>query len=984
MKKSLILISACIIFVHKSASQNLVGVYPFPVNTAYNGFWGLTEINDTLRIGSSSNGKIYKVTKNGIIVDSLTTPFTFNQGLAWDGSGFWIARNASSLNSRVIKINANGALMDTIRINSLYGNSTIGIGGIALEGNGLWIAIYYPDFPTYPFAWAYKIDLTTRQFVDSIPLRGKQVQGIALKGDTILYVTDNFQGDQERIYAYSKTLGDTLFSFPAPDPDNDCDPRGLWWDGSHLYLIAYRPGGSSGQYRNLYKYQLTGTGSPIIITNPSSINFGNVLINTTANRNLSIINQGTASLIISQFTITDPRFNINPNSVPDTIAPSQTKNYNVSFTPDVYDSVSGELRISSNDNGSPLKIVTLSGRGIYTGPYISSSHTSLNLPGRRINSLSGGTFTITNQGNQQLIINSIVFSTARFRFDTTNSQFPITIDPQASRTLRIWFNPNTVSSFSDSAVFNTNAVNQLTIQLSGSAHNNTTTLGEIMWESNIPANPRTSVQDYQPKSMKMIPDVNSDGVNDLIVCTGNYWTICYNGNASVSADTLWKFNTHFGSINTGSVDWEDAMQIINDINGDGTDDVIIGCAGGNEMVYALSGRNGRKIWEYGNPNTTSDGDIMGIRTDRDYNNDGRNDVLISASGDANFSGRHAVICVNGLNGQVIFNVTQPYNFTYDVESLPGGGAIGTGNNGGPYVLRGFDNFGQNVWNYTLSSAAWSIKRIPDINNDNYPDLVGLQGFAGSVYAISGNSGLQLWTQSLGSSNNGTIQLSDDRDNDGYRDFILSGPQTAYRLDSKTGQILWSRSFGASYIRDCDTLGDITQDGVKEVLFSTQQPGKVFLLNGSNGNNLFEFTFGNTIQERADRVSSIKSIDANLSNEFVACSRDGRIKCFSGGPLDPIGISGNNVNIPQDFRLHQNYPNPFNSFTVIKFDLPKDLKVRIIVYDISGRELTKLLDAEMKAGVHHVNFDCKVYSSGVYFYKMIAGSFTEVRRMILLK
>ncbi|MCX7878313.1 MAG: choice-of-anchor D domain-containing protein, partial [Ignavibacteria bacterium] len=750
MKFKILLILIFGVSLYKLQSQNLVGVYPFPANTAYNGFWGVTEINDTLRIGSSSGGKIYKVTKNGVILDSLATPFTFNQGLAWDGNGFWIARNASSLNSRVIKISPSGTILDTIRINSLYGNTTIGIGGIALEGNNLWIAIYYPDFPTYPFAWAYKINLTSRQFVDSIPLRGKQVQGITLKGDTILYVTDNFQGDEERIYAYSRTSGDTLFSFPAPDPDNDCDPRGLWWDGSHLYLIAYRIGGSVGQYRNLYKYQLTGAGSPVIITNPNSINFGNVLINTTANRNLAIINQGTANLIISLFTITDPRFSITPNTVPDTIAPSQTKNYNIGFTPNVYDSISGELRISSNDNGSPVKIVTLSGRGIYSGPYIASSHTSLTFPNRRINCLTGGTFTITNQGNQQLVINSVNFSTPRFRFDTINVQFPVLIDPQVSRTFRIWFNPNATSSFSDSAVFNTNAVNQLTIQLSGSGVNTQTSLGDIMWESNIPANPRTSFQDYQPKSMKMIPDVNADGKPDLIVCTGNYWTICYNGNASVSADTLWKFNTHFGSINTGPVEWEDAMQIINDIDGDGINDVVIGCAGGNEMVYALSGRNGRKIWEYGNPNTTSDGDIMGIRTDRDYNNDSRNDVLISASGDANFSGRHAVICVNGLNGQVIFNVTQPYNFTYDVESLPAGGAIGTGNNGGPYFLRGFDNSGQNIWSYTLSSAAWSVKRIPDINNDNYPDLVGLQGFAGSVYAVSGINGLQIWTQSLGS------------------------------------------------------------------------------------------------------------------------------------------------------------------------------------------------------------------------------------------
>jgi outer membrane protein assembly factor BamB len=142
------------------------------------------------------------------------------------------------------------------------------------------------------------------------------------------------------------------------------------------------------------------------------------------------------------------------------------------------------------------------------------------------------------------------------------------------------------------------------------------------------------------------------------------------------------------------------------------------------MVYALSGKTGQKLWEYGNPITTADGDIMGIRTDKDYNGDGRKDVLISASGSGNGQGRHAVICVNGLNGQVIFNVTQTSEFTYDVTSSQTGGAIGVGSNGGPYGLNGFTNTGASAWSYIVYGAVWSVKEIPDINNDNVNDIVG--------------------------------------------------------------------------------------------------------------------------------------------------------------------------------------------------------------------------------------------------------------------
>jgi hypothetical protein len=383
--------------ISASFSQTLVASYPFPATTVYNGFWGITQINDTLRIGSSSNGKIYKITKTGNILDSLATPFAFNNGMAWDGSGFWIARNASGLTSRLIKVDINGLPVDTISFASIGGSSTVGIGGVAFQGNSLWFAVYFPDYTTYPFAYAYKVDINTGLFLDTIPLRGKQVQGIAVKGDTIFYVTDNFQSDPERIYAYRDAVGDTLFSFAVPDPDGDCDPRGLFWDGQSLFLMAYRVGNNIGQYRTLYKYSLTGGGSPQITTSTSNINFGNIIIGQTGNQNLTINNLGTGPLVISSFTMTNPRFAIAPNNVPDTIQAGLSKNYTVSFTPTVFDTTSGELRIASNDIANPTKVVLLRGKGVYSGAYFGTSANSFNYNNRRINSLCGISFVITNQ-----------------------------------------------------------------------------------------------------------------------------------------------------------------------------------------------------------------------------------------------------------------------------------------------------------------------------------------------------------------------------------------------------------------------------------------------------------------------------------------------------------------------------------------------------------------------------------------------------------
>ncbi|MBK9331658.1 MAG: VCBS repeat-containing protein [Ignavibacteria bacterium] len=226
--------------------------------------------------------------------------------------------------------------------------------------------------------------------------------------------------------------------------------------------------------------------------------------------------------------------------------------------------------------------------------------------------------------------------------------------------------------------------------------------GDIVWQILIPDNPGTTLNDKQIRSMKQIQDVNGDNVNDVAVATGNYWTICFSGN---NGAIIWQYSTHFGSINTGSVEWEEAMAIA-DVNNDGTHDVVIGCGGGNEMVYALNGINGNVLWSYGNSTTTSDGDIESIKIKYDYNGDGFNDALVSASGVTN-GGRHALICLNALNGEVIFYRTQPQPFTDDVVATESGGAIGV-NNGAPYSVTGFDTLGNSVWSYNSTGNTWSL------------------------------------------------------------------------------------------------------------------------------------------------------------------------------------------------------------------------------------------------------------------------------------
>ena len=96
------------------------------------------------------------------------------------------------------------------------------------------------------------------------------------------------------------------------------------------------------------------------------------------------------------------------------------------------------------------------------------------------------------------------------------------------------------------------------------------------------------------------------------------------------------------------------------------------------------------------------------------------------------------------------------------------------------------------------------------------------------------------------------------------------------------------------------------------------------------------------------------------------------------------VSSISSNVPGEFKLHQNYPNPFNPVTNINFDIPKAGLVSIIVYDITGREISTLVNQSMTAGSYNVEFDASSYSSGTYFYKIQAGDFSEVKKMMLVK
>ncbi len=102
------------------------------------------------------------------------------------------------------------------------------------------------------------------------------------------------------------------------------------------------------------------------------------------------------------------------------------------------------------------------------------------------------------------------------------------------------------------------------------------------------------------------------------------------------------------------------------------------------------------------------------------------------------------------------------------------------------------------------------------------------------------------------------------------------------------------------------------------------------------------------------------------------------------PAQPNTVEGEIDLLPVDNYLEQNYPNPFNPLTVVKFKVSEDVHVEMKLFDINGQQKEILLNNFMNAGAHSIRINLKNYASGIYFIRMTAGNFNDIKKIVLLK
>jgi ligand-binding sensor domain-containing protein len=170
-----------------------------------------------------------------------------------------------------------------------------------------------------------------------------------------------------------------------------------------------------------------------------------------------------------------------------------------------------------------------------------------------------------------------------------------------------------------------------------------------------------------------------------------------------------------------------------------------------------------------------------------------------------------------------------------------------------------------------------------------------------------------------------------------------------------------------------------------------------------GSNIFAGSVGNGIWRSTNYGNSWSQINDGLgSGAYNVLSLDADEQYLFAGtvsssiwrrPLSQVvtDVNEHKDSQPSKFSLEQNYPNPFNPSTKIKYSIPnvtlsgvEGSRVQLKVYDILGKEVADLVNENQPAGSYEVTFDASRLTSGVYFYKLQAGSFTETKNMILVR
>ncbi len=307
------------------------------------------------------------------------------------------------------------------------------------------------------------------------------------------------------------------------------------------------------------------------------------------------------------------------------------------------------------------------------------------------------------------------------------------------------------------------------------------------------------------------------------------------------------------------------------------------------------------------------------------------------------------------------------------------------------VVQKFDTNGTYIGYYAPSSG---------------PNTSVLDNIRGIAYRPNGN----LLVTVGSSANQNTVQQF-DTGGVSIGSFISTGLSSPFAVLIRTGDILVTNSSGANRITRHDLSGaflsnfytatNITfpQDimrlpGGRLGVSAFSTPGSGFAILDSVGTYITTFSAvtgnrgayllgnGHYMVTNAAGVHEIDSATGTLIRTISTAANFQYVSPYNPGVLLSNGNSGNSI--PVEFLLEQNYPNPFNPETSIRFHLPQSSFVTLKIYDVNGKLAATLLNGFKFAGAYNITVNGNNLSSGVYYYTLNAGNYSQTKKMVLVK
>jgi len=397
-------------------------------------------------------------------------------------------------------------------------------------------------------------------------------------------------------------------------------------------------------------------------------------------------------------------------------------------------------------------------------------------------------------------------------------------------------------------------------------------------------------------------------------------------------------------------------------------------------------------------------------------------------------GNTAIVGAYGDNSEI--GATWVFTRTGAVGSQQGNKLVGTGGvsfgdqgrscaisaDGSTIIIGGpYDNgYKGAAWIFIRSASTWTQQgnklvgsgatatsyqgSSVSLSADGNTALVGGSGDAGGMgaaWVFVRNGGI--WSQqsklfgtgAVGSANQGSsVSISADGNTALVGAFADNGYAGAAWVFTRSGSV-WTQQGGK--IVGSGAVG-IAEQGYSVSLSSD---GSIAIIGGDRDNGYVGAAWvfsrsGGIWTQQGNKMVGTGGVGTNISQgKSVAISGDGKT-VIVGGQVDNNGIGASWVfynpsttvrqvdGTPQVFQLEQNYPNPFNPVTTIQFALPKTGFASLKVFDLLGREVATLINSEIKSGSHQVIWNASGFASGVYFYRLEAGSFYSVKKLGLQK